>query len=146
MIQLLIESISIALEAEFGSGYKIYQESIEQDLKEPCFFVQCLEAENNLFRGRRYFRAHQMCIQYFPVSANEPKAECEAVAERLYNALEWLTLHNDETLVMGKRMRHKTVDSVLSFFVNYDSFVMKNVPADPMQKLGVTMKQKKGDK
>ena len=142
MIKLLIESISIMLDTAFGGDYTIYQESIEQDLKEPCFFIQCLEAENNLFRGKRYFRAHKMCIQYFPVSKSDPKAECEAVAEQLYPVLEWLTLHEDESMVRGREMRHKTVDGVLNFFVNYDLFVMKKEALDPMQTLDMNMKQK----
>lgn len=142
MIKLLTESISIMLDAAFGGDYTIYQESIEQDLKEPCFFIQCLEAGNNLFRGKRYFREHQMCIQYFPVSRNNPKAECEAVAEQLYPVLECVTLHEDQTMIRGREMRHKTVDGVLNFFVNYDLFVMKKGAFDPMQTLDVAMKQK----
>ena len=101
-----------------------------------------MEAGNNLFRGKRYFREHQMCIQYFPVSRNNPKAECEAVAEQLYPVLECVTLHEDQTMIRGREMRHKTVDGVLNFFVNYDLFVMKKGAFDPMQTLDVAMKQK----
>lgn len=142
MIKLLIESIAIMLDAAFGSGYTIYQESVKQDLKEPCFFIQCLEAENNLFRGKRYHRAQQFCIQYFPATKSNPKAECEAVAEQLYPVLEWLTLHEDESLIRGQKMRHKTVDGILNFFVDYDLFVTKKVVVDTMQTLDVNMKQK----
>lgn len=37
MINKIIDGISISLNAEFGDDYKIYTESIEQGLKEPCF-------------------------------------------------------------------------------------------------------------
>lgn len=146
MIKLLIESIAIALESAFGEGVTIYWEDVEQDLKEPCFFIQCLEAGNNLFRGKRYYHTHQFCIQYFPASTDTPRAECEAAAEQLYSALEWLALHEEETLLGGKKMRHKTVDGVLHFFVNYDLFVMKQADYNFMGKLNHTMQEKKGEK
>ena len=146
MVQLLTESIAIAIEAAFGEGFTIYQESIEQDLKEPCFFVQCLEAGNLLFRGNRYFRAHQMCVQYFPRAGGTPKADCEAAAERLYTALEWLELHDGQGTIRGKKMRHRTESGVLSFFVDYDLFVKRELELCKMQTLDVSMQQKKGEK
>ena len=42
MINSIIDSIGISLNAEFGDKYTIYSESIEQGLKEPCFFISCL--------------------------------------------------------------------------------------------------------
>lgn len=38
MINSIIESISISLNAEFGDEYTTYTESVEQGLNEPCFF------------------------------------------------------------------------------------------------------------
>ena len=143
MIQLLTESISIALEAEFGEEYQIYDESVAQGLKEPCFFIQCLEASYNLYRGKRYYRAQQFCIQYLPKCQKDARSECEAAAERLYGALEYLTLHDDGTLLRGRRMRHKTVDEVLHFFVHYDFFVMKKLDSDLMETLDHSMQEKK---
>lgn len=42
MINSIIEGISISLNAEFGDNYTTYTESVEQGLKEPCFFVFCI--------------------------------------------------------------------------------------------------------
>ena len=51
MINSIIESISISLNAEFGDRYKTHREAKRQGLKEPCFFVQCLNPRKNCFSG-----------------------------------------------------------------------------------------------
>ena len=38
MLNEIIKGISMALNAAFGDGYEIYQNDVEQGLKEPCFF------------------------------------------------------------------------------------------------------------
>lgn len=140
MINKIIDAISISLNSEFGDGYEIYTESIEQGLQEPCFSVFCLNPTNDLFRNNKYFRNNQFCIQYFPSTA-EPKAECNAVLERLYGCLELITVVENETtnsLTRGSRMKGEVIDGVLNFFVNYNMFVYKvEVPADNMENLDV---------
>lgn len=66
MITTIIEAISVALNAEFGDSYDIHMEEIEQGLKEPCFFILCLNPASQQFLKGRYFRVSQFCIQYFP--------------------------------------------------------------------------------
>jgi len=145
MTNLLTESISIALEEAFGEGYPVYDDSVEQGLQEPCFFIQCLESANNRYRGNRYYQTHQFCIQYFPRDTVSPRPECESVAERLYDVLECLTLHDDQTQLWGKKMRHKVQDEVLNFFVNYDLFVLKESETPRMDTLTHAMRENKGD-
>lgn len=119
MINSIIEAISIALNAEFTeTEYEMYMEEVRQDLKEPCFFIFCINPSQRLFLGRRYFREHAFCIQYFPKDGNR---ECNEVMERLYSCLEWLKVGED--LVMGTKMRGEIIDGVLNFFVNYDMFM-----------------------
>lgn len=67
MINKIIDAISISINLEFSDGYEIYTESIEQDLKEPCFSIFCLNPTNELFLNKRYFRTNQFGIQYFPL-------------------------------------------------------------------------------
>lgn len=122
MINSIIDSISIALNAEFGDCYKNYKEEKKQDLEEPCFFIQCLNPTQRLFLNKRYFRKNQFCIQYFPETSDKNE-ECFAVAERLLERLEYLTVNRD--LVMGTKMHYEVVDGILHFFVNYDMFVYK---------------------
>lgn len=140
MINKIIDSISISIHSEFGDEYEIYTESLKQGLKEPCFFIFCLNPTNNLFRNNKYFRTNQFCIQYFP-STREPKAECNDVLERLYGCLELITIKENETtesLTRGSRMNGEIVDGVLSFFVNYDMFVYRvEEPGESMEDLNV---------
>lgn len=140
MINAITESISISLNAEFGDEYTTYTESVEQGLNEPCFFVFCINPTNRLFLGKRYFRENQFCIQYFPADADREREECNAVAERLFSCLEYITVTGD--LERGTKMKYEVVDGVLNFFVNYDLFVYKVETADAMEEISenVTVK------
>ena len=129
MINSIIQSISIALNAEFGDRYKNYKEEKKQDLEEPCFFIQCLNPTQRLFLFFRYFRRNQFCIQYFP-ETEKKNEECLVVAERLLECLEYLTVNHE--LVMGTKMKYEVVDSMLHFFVNYDMFVYKVAKSIPI--------------
>lgn len=129
MINTLIASISIVLNAEFGDRYKIHREAKKQGLKEPCFFIQCLNPTEKLFFGKRYFRQNQFCIQYFPEDEIHGNQECCSVAERILSCLEYLNVCGDS--VMGTKMRYEVADGILHFFVNYDLFVYKVVESAP---------------
>ena len=123
MINAITIGISRELGKEFGKSYKVHKESIEQGLKEPCFFINCLNPTTKLFRGTKYFRTNQFCIQYFPESKKEINTECNEVAECLTWCLEYITADGDA--MRGTNMHHEIVDGVLNFFVNYDCFVYR---------------------
>lgn len=139
MTQLLLESIAIALNKTFGDDFTVYQEKVEQGLREPCFFVQCLETSRTLFRGNRYFCTHTISVQYFPASREKPKAECEIVAQRLFDALERLPLRDGQATVRGKSMSCQVIDGVLNFFVEYDCFEKKKVKTETMRTLSTSI-------
>lgn len=122
MINSIIEAVSVALNGEFGDGYEIHMEELKQGLEEPCFFIFCLNPTKDLFLGKRYFRTNQFCIHYFPAT-QEKQRECNSVAERMYQCLEYITLDGDDRPLRGTNMKHEVVDGVLSFFVHYDCFV-----------------------
>lgn len=122
MINKIIDGISEAIFIEFGTGYDIYTESIEQGLEEPCFSILCLNPTNQLFMGKRYYRTNQFVIQYFP-STDEKNQECNQVMERLFNCLETITVWGN--LRIGRKMNGQIVDGVLNFQVNFDMFVYK---------------------
>lgn len=123
MINSIVESISISLDAEFGDKYKIHMEAKRQGMQEPCFFIQCLNPTEELFLGKRYFRRNPFCIQYFPEDELHGNRECRAVAERLFFCLEYLDVCGAS--VMGTERKYEVVDGILHFFVNYDLFVYK---------------------
>ncbi len=132
MINKIIDAISLSINSEFGEGYEIHTESIEQGLQEPCFFISCINPVNDLYRDKRYFRQNMFCIQYFP-STNEPKIECNDVIERLFYCLEYIDVLGDMT--MGTKMKGEIVDGVLNFFLNYDMFVYKVKEETSMESL-----------
>lgn len=123
MINSIIESISICLNAEFGDGYRIYREAKMQGFTEPCFFIQCLNQTEKLFFWKRYYRENPFCIQYFPEDEFGGNRECCAIAERLFSCLAYLDVGGDP--VMGTKMKYEVADGILHFFVNYDLFVYR---------------------
>lgn len=143
MINSIIEAISISLNEEFGDGYEIHMEEIKQGLEEPCFFIFCLNPTFDLFLGKRYFRTNQFCIQYFP-KTDEKQRECNGVAERMCQCLEYITIYGEDKPIRGTKMKHETVDGVLNFFVNYDCFIRKIEQQTPMESLQASTNVKEG--
>ena len=143
MINSIIEAISISLNEEFGDGYETHMEEIKQGLKEPCFFITCLNPTTELFLGKRYFRTNQFCIQYFP-ETNEKQRECNGVAERMLQCLEYITIYGEDKPIMGTKMKYEVVDGVLNFFVNYDCFIRKTEQQTPMESLQASTGVKEG--
>lgn len=123
MINPIIKGISIALYAEFGDGYKIYAEDVEQGLKEPCFFVSCISSSDRLYFDKRHLRENQFCIQYFPAPGRRQTKECHDIAERLEKCLEYLNAQSG--LIRGTKMHYEISDEILHFFVNYDCFIRR---------------------
>lgn len=132
MINAIIRSISRAINAEFGDRYENHMEAIRQDLKEPCFFIQCLNPTSALFVGKRYIRQNQFCIQYFP-ETEQVYRECNEVAERMLSCLEYIRV--DDRMLRGTKMKYQVTDDVLHFFVNYDFFTSRANEETPMNEL-----------
>ena len=131
MINSIIEAVSAALNEEFGDGYEIHMEEIEQGLKEPCFFIFCLNSTNDPFPGKRHFRTNQLCIQYLPETSDSQR-ECNDVAERMWQCLEYVVADGDDRPRRGTKMKYKVVDGILNFFVNYDCFTRTEQPQTSM--------------
>ena len=121
-IKELLDAIAEALFQEFGSGYDIYTDKVEQGLTEPCFLIRCLNPTKNRHLGLRYKRTNQFSVQYFPSTA-EPNEECVSVLERLFECLEDVILSG--TPVHGTELHGEITDGILTFMVNYDGFVLK---------------------
>lgn len=146
MINAIIQSISITLDAEFNEkNYNIHMEEVKQGLKEPCFFIACLNPTHELFLGKRYFRQNQFVIQYFPESKEDLQSECNAVAERMTWCLEYITVPGEDKPIMGTKMKYQIIDGVLNFFVNYDCFVRRVEQDEAMETLESNTGVKEGD-
>lgn len=128
MIDKIISGISFAVGSEFGDDYDIHKNGVKQGLTTPCFSILCLNPTIEQVLGKRYFRTNQFVVHYFP-STDEPQLECHSVTERLMGCLEYIDIDGD--LVRGTGMTSEIVDDVLSFFVNYNMYVYKDIPAEP---------------
>ena len=130
MVNKIIAGISIKLNQVFGEDYEIYTSEIKQGLKEPCFFIKCLDVNQNQVIGSRYFRSQPFDIHYFPKT--EEDSELLETVEKLFDTLEYITLE-DGDLLHGSKMNGEVADGVLHFFVNYDLHVLKEkVKDEPM--------------
>ncbi len=143
MIEKITDGILAAISAEFGDGYTLYTESVEQGLKEPCFFVTCISPNIRVYRGRRYLHTNGYVIQYL-TDAAEPRSECAAVAERLFGCLELITVDGD--LMRGTDMNADIVteEGLLNFTVNYDFFSYRPNDEPKMEEIEDTETALKG--
>jgi len=98
-------------------------EEIKQGLKEPCFFISCINQSFGRYMGKRYLSQNQFAIQYFPESEENANEECHKASERMNWCLE--TIEIPEGRIHGTQMKHEVVDGVLNFTVNYDCFVYR---------------------
>ena len=138
-VQDITNSIAEALFQEFGSGYEIYTERVEQGLSEPCFLIRCLNPTKNLFLGRCYKRTNQFSIQYLPSTA-EAIEECASVLEKLFECLENVILSGKP--VHGTELQGQITDGILTFTVNYDGFVMRTEEQYIMEELEIVAEAK----
>ena len=145
MTEKVIGAISSAIAAEYPEC-EIYTENVEQGMKKPCFSIVLLEAATKraLGMGSRYFKRHLFCVHYFPGNDDTALAECRAVADNLKFILEKVT--TEGCLIWSSGMHFEVVGGVLSFMVNYDFYVKREMEkADEMETLEYSQTLKGGD-
>ncbi len=101
----------------------IYGEGIPQNFKEPCFFIQVVRTSHTQQLDYRYNRRHLFDIHYFPKPGNNINEQILAMAERLYEELEYIEVNGK--LTRSVDMYHESVDKVLHFFLAYNFTVKK---------------------
>ena len=141
MIQAIIDAIAEALFQEFGADHEIHTEKVEQGLIPKSFIIRCLNPTKARHLGRCYLRTNQFSIQYIPESA-EVQYECASVLERLFDCLEDVTVSG--RIVHGTGLHGEVTDDVLTFIVNYDGFVLKEIEQIPMEVLDAVETDVKG--
>lgn len=126
MLNEIMDAVTTRINEVFGDDYTIYTDVVEQGLKEPCFFVRFLEPSEKLMIGRRYFRQMDLCIQYLPGGISEVSKELNRVTELLMNGMEYITLADGSRLRgIERRVRPDLEEKILTFFVHYSLFVLK---------------------
>lgn len=122
MIQSIIDGIIKQIRTEYGKSYRVYTESVEQGLTEPCFSIMCLNPSSEREISDRFKRFYPFMIVYFP-SSDEPIAECNAVCESLLGLLN--DIETDVGTFHGSDLSGNIVDGVLQFSVQYKTFMAK---------------------
>lgn len=142
MLNEIIKGISMALNAAFGDGYEIYQNDVEQGLKEPCFLIAVLKPDISPLQKNRFMSRNPLDVHYFPTSGRN-NAELFTMAGDLMECLEFITLPNGDVL-HGTSMSYEVEDGVLHFFVNFNLTLSRPSEETPMETLDVDVEPKKG--
>lgn len=137
MINGIVAGIAKALNLEFQDSVTIYDESIEQDFKEPCFLISTIKTAESKVLNRRYKFSQSFVIQYFPKSKRNANEEMYRVADRMMGVLEYIEQLGTEekTTLRGKDRNYKIVDGVLNFFVDYNFFAYAVVEEPPFMEV-----------
>jgi len=135
MVSDIIDAISVALNKEFGDGYRIYSEEVPQGAIEPYFFIKAVDPSQTQIRGPRYRRDTLFDIHFFP-EQDYSYSEMHAVSEHLFFLLEFIPLL-DGDLIHGTHMRYETVDGVLHFFVQYNMIIRRVEEKEQMEEMDV---------
>lgn len=132
MIAKVIDGIIAAIRSEYDSkAYRIYTESVEQGLREPCFSIMCLKPEAQRKGTGRTRRFYSFDIVYFPKSDCEPVQECTEVYENLVECLMDITA--DGRILHGSDISGTVVEGILHVQVTYDLFLLKQVEKQNME-------------
>lgn len=138
MINSIISGMARAIYAEFGDAYTIYKEEIPQGLTTPCFYLSCVDAEQNRFRGDVYKAEHRFMVLYFP-STEDVNTECMDVADRLWMAMELIETEIGKK--MGTKMQADIQDGLLNFSLTYSGYYRRErEPVSYMEHLEGTYK------
>ena len=135
MIQEVINGIISAIRTSFDETFRIYTESIEQGLIEPCFSILSLNPSGERELGNRYKRFFPFMITYFP-SSDEPIAECNAVCEELLGLL--TDIQTGIGLLHATELSGEIVDGNLQFSVQYNvSALLQIEQTDLLEEMAV---------
>lgn len=133
MINTIKDGIVAALVAEFP-GVPVFDEAVEQGIVEPSFSVRCVEPQQRLFRGKRYYQEDLFEVVYFPPEDDRYQSSNDTV-QRLFICLEVIKL-SDNTTIRGREMKSRTTeDFTVVFTVRYSDFIYKVENPDMMTEL-----------
>lgn len=130
MTNTIIDGVCKRLAEEFGEGYRVYTENVEQGFTEPCFFVSATSVQMTpiLCRGTtgRYSRKQGVNVTFYPEQGDDVRNEVYSVAERLIDVLEYI---DADGLTRGTEIRGEFIgespEMIASINVAYEFTVYK---------------------
>lgn len=127
LVEKIIYGIANVLDQNFPDA-AIYAQEVKQHMKEPCFFIQCLEVGTSKRLANRYDQTRPFEIVYFP-KKKEDVIEIRKVLDELPFLLEFIQLPDGPG--MGSKMESKIEDGLGHFLVNYDFPIRRQVDEGP---------------
>ena len=132
MLNDILNAVTRRLNELFGENYTIYTDKAGQEFQKPCLFVRISETSERPMIGRRYFRRTGIAIQYF--SIEKSSREENQVLDILMEGMESVALENGRQL-SGTNRKSGAEEGILTFYVNYDQFIVKEKEEAPMEEL-----------
>ncbi|NOU68386.1 hypothetical protein GC096_30630 [Paenibacillus sp. LMG 31461] len=95
----------------------IYTEQVKQGFVQPAFFVMQLNSGQKKELNNRSFRSLLFNVHYFPNEDSlTKKSDCREMAERLYEALQFINVGGP---VRATNLKYEIIDEVLHFFLSF---------------------------
>jgi hypothetical protein len=139
MLSRIVDGISGSLKSRFGNGFTIYSDTLGQVPDTPSFYITVRKSSRSRRLGVRSYSENSFDIQYFSEIANS-NSEILGVVDALYDILYQIEL-SDSSILRGSKMRHKTVNGVLHFFVYYN-FYLTEQPMGTTKMAELEMKER----
>lgn len=143
MVNSIILGIAEKIRTVFSQDqYGLYTESVEQGLMEPCFFISLINHTQKQQLANRYKETFFIEVVYLPSEDGNQKEECAAVAEGLFELLEYIYAEGD--LLRGMNLSSAMKEGVLHFYVDYTLFeVREKMPDANMEEVIIYGETKK---
>lgn len=118
-----MDAITSKLYKEFGDGYEIYTEHIEQGFNKPCFFIAFENSKIGRMLGNRFLQENKFCIKYY-CDENNKNFHYNEMATDLFFAMEYITL-SDGSTIASRDFQFSVEDGVLHMFVHFNTEIIK---------------------
>lgn len=98
----------------------IYDETVKQGFKEPCFFIKFIVNTHKKLKTNRYIRYNTLELLYFSDKKNFYE-DYDAMSEKLNSSLELIYIENEKIYIRASgEITSEVKDNVLHVTVNYN--------------------------
>ncbi|GAA0378915.1 phage tail terminator family protein [Bacillus horti] len=135
-VQAIIDHVAATLRRHFPD-LAVLEDEPDEDAPEgvpatPYFLVLLDKVTHTQELGHRYFRQHNVLLQY--VKSEAKNRDLHQMAEKLYDYMETISAGADQ--YKGSSMEHEVKEGVLHFSVEYSSYVVRQrEPVPKMQQI-----------
>ena len=99
---------------------RIYDETVKQGFKEPCFFVKFLVNTHEKIKTNRYIRYNTLELLYFS-DKEDSKQDYDEMSEKLNDLLEYIYIESEEINIRASgEITSEVKDDVLHISVDYN--------------------------